>query len=144
MITENGIVIEEKGDEAVVEVKRTGACSCCAAKGACATFGGASDAHVSVKNDIGAKPGNTVEIGIEETSLLVASFFVYLMPIAALFGGAVVGSMIFGGSSGGIPALFGLGGLVIGLFLVFLVDPHLKKKKNMRPHIVRIIERNER
>lgn len=143
MIKEIGKVLETKGDEALVLVRRSSACEGCSAKGVCHTFGGAGkDARISVENRIGADTGDEVEIGIREGSLVLASFIVYILPVGALFLGAALGGVLaeyIGISKGGASAFMGLLALILGLFIIRLFDPYLKRKENLRPKIIKII-----
>lgn len=143
MIKEMGRVLEIKDDEAVVLVRRSSACEGCSAKGVCHTFGGAGkDARISVENRIGAHAGDEVEIGIEEGSLVLASFIVYILPIGALFLGAVLGGALseyIGISKGGASAFMGLLALILGLIIIRLLDPYLKRKESLKPKILKVI-----
>jgi sigma-E factor negative regulatory protein RseC len=127
----------------VVLVNRSSACEGCGAKGACHAFGGGRDAKVSVENKIGAKAGDLVEIGIEEASLLKASFLVYIVPIIALLLGAAVGQSLsdeIGIAKEGAAAFGGLLALIGSLIVIRLLDPVFRKYRSMRPRIIRIRE----
>jgi sigma-E factor negative regulatory protein RseC len=143
MIKEMGRVLETADDEAVVLVRRSSACEGCSARGVCHTFGGAGkDARISVENRIGAHAGDEVEIGIEEGSLVLASFIVYILPIGALFLGAALGGALseyIGISKGGASAFMGLLALILGLVIIRLLDPYLKRKENLRPRIIKVV-----
>lgn len=141
MIVEMGEVIDSRDGLAVVLVNRSSACEGCGAKGACHAFGGGRDAKVSVDNEIGAKAGDVVEIGIEEASLVKASFVVYILPIIALLLGAAGGqhfSEQIGISGEGAAAFCGLLALIGSLVVIRLFDPLLKKRRSMRPRIIKI------
>ena len=143
MIVEMGEVVDSRDGFAVVLVKRSSACEGCGAKGACHAFGGGRDARVSVENDVGAKTGDLVEIGIEEASLVKASFLVYIVPIIALLLGAATGqhfSEQIGISEEGAAAFCGLLALIGSLVIIRLFDPIFKKRRSMRPRIIRICE----
>jgi sigma-E factor negative regulatory protein RseC len=140
-----GEVIEsrDRDSTAVVLVNRSSACEGCGAKGACHAFGGGRDAKVSVDNEIGAKAGDLVEIGIEEASLVKASFVVYIIPIIALLLGAWAGQLIAGHiniSEEGGAAFGGLFALIDSLIVIRLFNPVFKKYRSMRPRIIRICE----
>jgi sigma-E factor negative regulatory protein RseC len=143
MIVETGKIIEIKDGSTVVLVSRNAACAGCASKNACHAFGGSSEAKIIVDNRIGAKIDDVVEIGVGEGGLVAASFIVYILPIAALFIGAGLGTWIAGRigiPNGGISALMGLAFLAAGFVTIRLMDPYLGKKKTLRPRIIRIVE----
>ncbi|MBN1572006.1 MAG: SoxR reducing system RseC family protein [Deltaproteobacteria bacterium] len=138
-----GKVIESRDGMALVLVNRSSACEGCGARGACHTFGGGRDAKVSVDNEVGAKAGDMVEIGIEEASLLKASFLVYIVPIIALILGAGAGQLVSGQvgiAKEGAAAFGGLLALVGCLIIIRLFDPVFKRYRSMRPKIIRICE----
>jgi sigma-E factor negative regulatory protein RseC len=147
MIKETGTVVETKSGEAVVLVCRSTACEGCAAKGACTTLGGGGkDAHVSVENKVGAHVGDEVQLGIEEGSLVLASFIVYILPIGALFLGAALGGLLadsIGIAKGGASAFMGLLALILGFVIIRLLDPYLKKKERLRPRIIKVIRKGK-
>ena len=47
--------------------------------------------RVRVVNAVGAQPGEQVVIGIEESAIVHGSVLVYLVPLLALLGGAILG-----------------------------------------------------
>lgn len=143
MIVEIGKVVEITGDDTFVLVSRTAACAGCASKNACHAFGTNNDAKIIVENRIGAKIDDMVEIGVAEGGLVAASFIVYILPVAALFVGAGLGTWIarrIGIEIGGISALMGLLFLGAGFLIIHLMDPYLKKKHTLRPRIIRVVE----
>ena len=85
----------------------------------------------SSANEVGAQIDDVVEIGVAEGGLVAASFIVYILPVAALFVGAGLGTLIArrnGIEIGGISALMGLLFLGAGFVGIRLMDPYLKKK----------------
>ena len=145
MIIERGKVVESMDGLAVVIVNRSSACEGCGAKGACHTFGGGKDAKVSVENSVEAKAGDMVEIGIEEASLVTASFIVYIVPVIALLLGAGAGQYISGVSgciniSEGSGAAFGgLIAMILSLLLIRFLNPVFEKYRSMRPKIIKVV-----
>jgi sigma-E factor negative regulatory protein RseC len=143
MIVETGKIIEIKDGRTVVLVSRNSACAGCSAKNACHGFGGSSESTIIVDNRVGARVDDVVEIGVGEGGLVAASFIVYILPIAALFVGAGLGTLIaeqLGISNGGISALMGLLFLAAGFVVIRLMDPYFGKKKTLRPRVLRVVE----
>ncbi len=143
MIIETGKIVEITAADTIVLVSRNSACVGCASKNACHAFGTNSEARIIVSNEIGAKIDDVVEIGVAEGGLVAASFIVYILPVAALFVGAGLGTWIArrnGIDIGGISALMGLLFLGAGFAAIRLMDPYLKKKHTLRPRIIRVVE----
>jgi sigma-E factor negative regulatory protein RseC len=142
MIIEKGEVVELMDGLAVVVVSRSSACEGCGARGVCHTFGGDKDAKVSVENTIEAKTGDMVEIGIDEASLVTASFIVYIVPVIALLMGAGVGQFVSGYiniSEGGGAAFGGLFAMIASLLLIRFLNPVFEKYRSMRPKIIKVV-----
>ena len=86
MIKETGKVVKIVDDMVWVETTVTSSCNACAAKSNCGTSAIAkafSDKSVinEVENTLAAKLDDTVEIGIPEESVLLGSFYLYLLPL---------------------------------------------------------------
>lgn len=86
MIKEQGVVVKLDAAFAFVETSVKSTCSSCAAKSNCGTSAVASAVAGKtvvnkVKNDLGAKVGDTVEIGIAEETILTGAFYLYILPL---------------------------------------------------------------
>ena len=95
MIKETGTVVDIKNNMLWVETTVTSSCNACAAKSNCGTSAIAkafSDKSVinEVRNKLGAKVGDRVEIGIPEESILFGSFYLYLLPLIITISFAVI------------------------------------------------------
>lgn len=137
MVKENdGVVIEVNGEMAKVKSSRHGDCKNC---GACP---GDNATVLDVQNPIGAKPGQRVIFEMKEVNMLKAAFVVYIMPLVAIFVGAVIGNWV--GSKLERPVLaFQIVGGVIAFFIavinVKIFDKSARTDKKMIPTITRII-----
>mgnify|MGYP000935026625 CR=1 FL=1 len=80
-----GIVVEVNGNMAKVRATRHGDCKNC---GACP---GDNAMIVDARNPVGAKVGQNVTFEIQEVNMLQAAFIVYMLPLVAIFLGAVAG-----------------------------------------------------
>lgn len=95
-------VVTAVGPEGVrVEAARTSACAQCASKSNCSQgvlsdWGGAKTVEIPVLNPaaLSVLPGQQVMIGLEEGSLVRASLLLYLLPLALLILGALLGSAL--------------------------------------------------
>jgi len=142
MNEEVGTVREVMGEKALVVTDRQSMCGQCVAKGFCHMLGGGKEMMAEALNPIGAKPGDTVRIGIPSGTVAKASFVVYMIPAIGLTGGALAGYFI-GKSSGmdyNLTTLIGcLTGLAISMIAVRLLSNILGEKPSYQPEIMRII-----
>jgi sigma-E factor negative regulatory protein RseC len=70
-------------------------CESCKAKGACTSLGGGgANTEIRARNTVGAEPGDVVTISIRGSSVLKASFLVYMLPILAMVGGIILGHLL--------------------------------------------------
>lgn len=124
MIEEQARVVSLQGDFAEVTVRQPSACGSCSAKGGCGTSLLAAwfpRRHLSfrMRNDIGARPGDTVTVGLDERYLQRGSLLLYALPLAGLLFAAILGERLFlsAGLSPELGAvlsgLLGLGGALI-------------------------------
>jgi sigma-E factor negative regulatory protein RseC len=127
VIEENATVTRCDGEFAEVETERKSSCGSCSATGVCGTAAlakvfGNRPSIVRVLNPIGAKPGDNVVVGIQESVLVRVSFVFYMIPIVGLIAGAIAGqSMALRFGSSGVELISiigGLLGLMFGLYLV--------------------------
>jgi sigma-E factor negative regulatory protein RseC len=95
MLTRTGVVKAVQGHLAVVITRMEPECESCTAKDACLTMGGGgADAEVKARNTVGAEVGDIVTISLRGSSLVKASFLVYMLPILALIGGSLIGHFL--------------------------------------------------
>ncbi|MDD5035020.1 MAG: SoxR reducing system RseC family protein [Methylococcaceae bacterium] len=113
MIEEEAYVAEVAGDRVWIEKSRQSACSSCSQSCPSSLAGSlftAKSVRLTVKTDLDLKPGDRVMVGLAEEVLAAGSFLVYLLPLFALFSGALFGKWL--GGTDGSSALGGLLGLV--------------------------------
>ena len=125
MIEENGIVAAVHGDLAEVESQRRSTCGGCSVNGACGTsllerFFGRRQLILTVRNPVGARPGDAVVVGVPEAALLQASLVAYLLPLAAMIAGAIAGTELAAafapGWTSAASVLGGAGGFATGIW----------------------------
>lgn len=90
---EEAVVISVSGQHAKVRLQRGTSCDSCGSKASCATASG-EEKDVDVINEAGAAPGQRVIIAVNPGVLLKASLTVYMLPLVALIGGAILGSKL--------------------------------------------------
>ncbi len=144
MMEETGKVVEIKsGEIAVVACEKNSFCKSCVASGNCLPSEGNKLRRVEAFNPIGAHVGDEVIVATSTRNFLRSSFLLYIVPLLALVGGAIVGQQI--GESAG----FGIDpDLLSAIFaLVFLGASFLFIKmrsgsiapENVMPVIQRIV-----
>lgn len=136
MEEQEGIVIEADGQMAKVKASRHNDCENC---GACP---GNSAMILDALNPLGAKPGQRVAFQIQQVNMLKAAFIVYVLPLVAIFVGALAGGY-FAGYLNYEALPYQIGGGVIAFFLAVLYikyfDSSAKSNDEMRPVITRIL-----
>ncbi len=86
-----GLIVEKKGETAMVAMRRHEACKKC---GGCGGFINVDDKDkekFEVKNPINAKEGQLVNVEVDDAQMLRFSFVLYMLPVIALLVG------VFGG-----------------------------------------------
>lgn len=81
VFTEEGIVIEKKGDLAEVAIMDKGNCKSCAAKPFCSTNDSGVYSKLTVLDRLNSKPGDEVVIEVKGSDLLKAVIMVYGIPL---------------------------------------------------------------
>ncbi|MDD4568812.1 MAG: SoxR reducing system RseC family protein [Tepidanaerobacteraceae bacterium] len=90
---EKAIVVSHNNDRAQVEIMRTTACDGCRG---CSVGKQGTPLRVWVNNPINAKIGQSVEIELEATTLLSATFIAYGIPLLAFLAGIGMGYKVSG------------------------------------------------
>lgn len=132
MIETRAIVIRTEGQDAFVEAIG-GSCSACGGGKSCGA-GSLSEAlcvkprQFRAHNGAGARPGEEVDVTVEDGALLKTAFVLYAFPLLLLFAGAFAGSAWAGsiwteagsGAHDAGAALGALAGLALGFLIVAL------------------------
>lgn len=121
------------------DIKR--ACGSCQARSSCGTrlltqSGSQQRQTIAIAWDAPLQPGQQVELGISERSLLLSASLVYLTPLAGFFCGAIAAQSVFGGD---IAAFIGgfLGGAG-GFFIARQRAKQLNKSSSQQPVILQV------
>lgn len=132
-----GEVMSVKGNRAVVRTARHATCNRC---GACGLFSNTPDMEVEAVNEIGAVPGDRVQLSIESRSVVEAAFLAYMVPlflfVIGVFGGYQAARMLWPAIHPewmGIPA--GLVLMVAGYAYLRAYDRKATQKGKYLPHI---------
>ncbi|MEW5804177.1 MAG: SoxR reducing system RseC family protein [bacterium] len=134
-MNENGVIVAVFGSTAHVEMVRSPACRTC---GLCTSSLDEKKMVVEVKTVPGAKVGDQVVIEIKPGTVISSAIILYLIPLAGLFFGAVLGEAFFHREE--MSLLLGLAGLAGSLALVVVIDRKLKKSQRFQPRIVEVMK----
>jgi len=99
MITENATVVLIENDQTWIETQRQSACGQCSASKGCGTsvlskVVGNKFSKMKAINNIDAKVGDEVVVGLNENSLLKGAFMTYISPLLYLFLFALAGKFV--------------------------------------------------
>jgi sigma-E factor negative regulatory protein RseC len=144
MIEEHAIIlnIEDLGNDqsvATIEVVRKTACGLCGKTQGCGNaIWGKLFAHKTTsfkaQNNINAKTGQHVIVGIDEKALMKSALLLYIVPLVTMFVGAILASQI---SNSDLTAMIGA---VIGVLLgYFWVKAHTTGRSYYQSHQPKIL-----
>ena len=142
MATEHGIVIRTDSGEAWVKTVKSGSCEGCTARGACHSLSDSGDMEVDAINEAGAKVGDRIVLNFETSSLLKATFLLYVFPIILLIIGAGIGQATapyFSLNPSGFSAIVGFSFFFAAVLVIKFRANQMAKKNEYRPKIVKII-----
>jgi sigma-E factor negative regulatory protein RseC len=96
VIEETARVVALEGDVALVETQRSSACGSCTVGSGCGTaligrFFGHRAVRTRARNRAGARVGQQVVLGLDETAMLKGALALYLVPLLGLLAGAILG-----------------------------------------------------
>ncbi|HEY3425988.1 MAG TPA: SoxR reducing system RseC family protein [Negativicutes bacterium] len=135
---QEGVVLEVAGSMAKVKTSRHNDCENC---GACP---GNSAMVLETRNPLGARPGQRVIVEVQEVNMLRAAFIVYVLPLIAIFAGALSGNILAERLSYA-PLWFQIGGgLVAFLASVMYIkyfDYNARSNVKMQPVITSILSK---
>ena len=142
MATEQGIVIKTDSGAAWVKTVKSGNCAGCSARGSCHAMGGDDQMEVKAINEVGAKVGDRIILSFKTSSLLKASFLLYVFPILLLIVGAAIGQEIaprFEFNPSGLAAIMGFSFFFAALLIIKTTADKLAKKNEYRPKVIKIL-----
>ncbi len=135
-MTQNAVVekLDDNGD-AFVRVYQKSACGhdCSECGGIC---GAKKTITVQARNPLKAGPGDLVTLETATGHLIRAAALVYLLPLAALLAGCVLGSLL--GGSETVQALAGLGGLLLGCAAAVGINRFIRRDQPLEYTIINI------
>jgi sigma-E factor negative regulatory protein RseC len=146
MIEEHAIIlsIEDLGNDqsvATIEVVRKTACGLCGKTQGCGNaIWGKLFAHKTTsfkaQNNINAKTGQHVIVGIDEKALMKSALLLYIVPLVTMFVGAILASQI---SNSDLTAMIGAAiGVLLGYFWVKAHTTGRSYYQSHQPKILRL------
>lgn len=133
---QEGIVLEVSNHMAKVKTSRHNDCENC---GACP---GNSALVLDARNGVGAKPGQRVAVEVREINMLKAAFIVYILPLIAVFIGAIAGGLL-AENIGYQPLLLqvvgGVMAFILSVLYIKFFDSAARSDVKMQPVIIRIL-----
>lgn len=139
-----GLVISIKEDGMVqVATERKGACSGCNAANNCQSCLTNSKMVAEVLNNAGAKEGDLVDISLNSDVVLKGAAVLYLIPVAGLMGGALIGLGLketLAISESAATITFGFAGLCLGFLITAFISRWMSANNRLTPKISRIIK----
>jgi sigma-E factor negative regulatory protein RseC len=144
MATEEGIVFKlgaTGADTAWVRTTRSSACKSCSSRHTCQGEASGKEMEVEAMNTAGAKVGDRIVLNIRTSSLLKATFLLYVFPILAMILGALIGQTIAlkrGSDPSGLSALFAFGFFGLAFVIIRITGKRLSKDTNYKPEIIKV------
>jgi sigma-E factor negative regulatory protein RseC len=139
MIEQRARVVGTEGGFALVEVTPAGGCRSCGVQGGCGVskLGKLLPQRsrvLRVPNELGARAGDEVTLGVADHALLASSAAAYLPPLAGLLAGALLAAAL---SPDDLFAMLGAGtGMLLGL-----AASHLHSRRWQQHHAPRMVAR---
>ncbi len=145
MATEEGIVIRAGGQAsqtAWVKTVQSGACQSCSERHSCLGESKSEEREVEAINLVGARVGDLIQISIDSSALLKATFLLYIFPIICMFAGALIGNKLGAGLNINPSTLSVLIAVIFffgAMLIVRMRAGRMALKMEYRPKITRVI-----
>lgn len=146
MITENATVVLIENNQTWIETQRKSACGQCSANKGCGTSVlskviGNKMSKMKAINNIDAKVGDEVIVGLNEKSLLKGAFIIYMLPLLFLFLFSLLGQFVSANfqiqNAELVIILFAIIGFYIGMRRVTFFSKSIEKNESYQPVILK-------
>lgn len=131
----SGIVQKIEGEYAIVQIQRQDMCGDCHA---CDAVHESKPCALKCINSVNSQVGDSVEVSLDNTVFLKATYIMYGLPLLGLIGGIAIGYFAAQFIPAINPELLMILGAIIGMLITFVIikkrDENNKYKK-MLPHI---------
>jgi len=144
-VGEVGTVAKVMDGELVVEFRPSACCAGCEAIHAC-FLGDDKIRRARVRDHLGARVGDSVEVALKPNALIKASLLIYIVPLIGLFVGLLLGQRFSAALEWSLPAdaagiIFGFGFLAIALVCIRLLSSRLERSRSYELRVTRIVAR---
>lgn len=142
MIEERAVVAEAGAGYVWVEIQRRSACGACQASGGCGTATlakawGIRSMRTRALSTLSLQPGDEVIVGLADGVLLRGALLAYLLPLALLLAGALLGQAAFAGAGEELVILSGVLGLGLGFLAVRVMSRRFREDVRFQPVVLR-------
>ena len=147
MIEQTAKVLRIENDVVVIEVKRQTACGSCSAKAGCGkslldNVFKVKPLLLSIPNTIEAKENDDVIVGLNESAIVQASFYLYFFPLFIMIVSAMLSSFVFSEQYSEILSIIAAAfGLFLGGYLSrIILDKKGRDSDNFfKPMLIRVV-----
>ncbi|MFW5628759.1 MAG: SoxR reducing system RseC family protein [Candidatus Cloacimonadaceae bacterium] len=126
-IIEKGVIVAVNSGSVEVEILRGEGCGSCSMHGLC--FPAKKNSVLHIKSDLALEKGDEVELEVSAGSRVLASLFVFALPVFFLFLGFIIANIFF---SELISIAFAFASLGISFFIIKLCDGKWGKDINVK------------
>jgi positive regulator of sigma E activity len=143
MIEEEGIVMETRGETAMIAILTKSACEKCAAAGTC--HPGGEDSLMEASNPLNAKKGQKVKVILAPQLYLKAAIIIYGIPVSVFIAAAIVAKNVaekyVGDQASDLWAFIaGTVCLAVSFFFIRGYNKKVERTHEYKPTIVAILD----
>jgi len=145
MIEETARVIAIENNQLLLEAETRAACNACAAKQGCGTsvlskWVGRKFTRFQAPNTVNARVGDEVVVGLAEEAMLKGSVFVYLLPLLAMIGFALLADSLVSANTASRDLLV-LVSAVAGFALMLIISRRFLSTNSNRSKLTPVVLR---
>lgn len=145
MIEERARVIAVENNQLLLEAQTRTACNACAAKQGCGTsvlsrWVGRKFTRFQAANTVNARVGDEVVVGLAEEAMLKGSVFVYLLPLLAMIGFALLADSLISADAASrdlLVLISAISGFALMLVISRLLLATGSNKSRLTPVVIR-------
>lgn len=144
MLEEEGRVTGVEGIYAYVAARPGSSCDGCSQKAACHVLGGSGDMIIKAINEARAMVGDSVIVAVSSKSFLKASAVIYLLPVAALIFGGLLGRSLaphldINIKAETVSAIFGFSSLAVSFIAVKFLSSWIGENRKDQARIIKVL-----
>lgn len=137
-IVEQGIVVGVADGTATISVTRSGVCEECSARLFCKTSG-TEPPRVTAKDPLGVQTGDYVRFSIPGQDVLLASVYLYGIPLLLFIAGISLGAKFFNSNAEIYSSLLGIGLCLLHYSILWLISRTGWGQRQRMPQIDKIL-----